>query len=110
MLTAPLATLVVGMVGIVGVLATLWQRTRSEEQDRAHRTRHDVRTEWWRRYQWAAEQVNQSENFRAQEFGKAVMSALADEVVTDSEDGILRAVAEQGESSDNGRTTTGDEP
>ncbi|SDQ58080.1 hypothetical protein SAMN04489765_0971 [Tsukamurella pulmonis] len=52
MLSAPVATLVVGLVGIAGVLATLGQRSWSEAKDRAHRTRHDERTEWWRRYQW----------------------------------------------------------
>ncbi|KXO98643.1 hypothetical protein [Tsukamurella pseudospumae] len=94
MLSGPLVTLVVGLAGVAGVLATLGQRTWSETRDRAHRISHDARTEWWCRYQWAAEQANQQENVRAQEFGKAVMSALTDESpVTDSELAILAAVA-----------------
>lgn len=96
MLSAPVATLVVGLVGIAGVLATLGQRSWSEAKDRAHRTRHDERTEWWRRYQWAAEQVNQRDNIAAQDFGRAVMYAVADEpALTASELAILQAVAER---------------
>ncbi|GAA1081005.1 hypothetical protein GCM10009648_18330 [Tsukamurella spumae] len=103
MLSGPLVTLVVGLAGIAGVLATLGQRTWSEAKDRAHRTRHDERTEWWRRYQWAAEQVNQEERPRAEEFGRAVMSALAREPsVTSSEIAILAAVATRMDSGDNG--------
>lgn len=103
MLTAPWATLIVGLIGIAGVLATLWQRSRSEEKDRAHRAMHDGRTEWWRRYQWAAEQANQAENIEAQEFGKAVLSALTDETdtITASELSILRAVAKRTTKRDN---------
>ncbi len=83
---SPWAMVIVAVIGVGGVLATLLQRSRSEAKDRAHRTRHDERTEWWRRYQWAAEQVNQRDNIVAQEFGRAVMIALARETsVTDSE-------------------------
>lgn len=107
-MTAPVATFVVGLIGIAGVLATLIQRSRSEAKDRVHRMRHDMRTEWWRRYQWAAEQVNQSENLAAQEFGTAVISALADEAqLTASEDAILHAVAERQRVSDTGTGTNG---
>lgn len=110
MITAPVATLVVGLVGIAGVLATLIQRSWSEAQDRAHKTRHDQRTEWWRRYQWAAEQVNQQDNERAEEFGRAVISALTDEAtITDSERAILRAVADRRGERDTGREPTGGE-
>lgn len=69
---------------------------------------HDDSTEWWRRYQWAAEQVNQADNLEAQEFGRAVMSALADEpTVTDSEIAILQAVAAQRETENNGEHPEG---
>ncbi|KXP11357.1 hypothetical protein AXK57_08435 [Tsukamurella pulmonis] len=59
--------------------------------------------EWWRRYQWAAEQVNQRDSIAAQEFGRAVMYALAAAPdLTASELAILQAVAERAPVDHNG--------
>lgn len=87
--------IVVGVVALAGVLATLWQRQKSEQEDRAHRLQHDARTEWWRRYQWAAEQISQHDNRTAQTNGYAVISALSDDesLITGSERAILRELA-----------------
>lgn len=55
-------TLTVGLVATFGVLATLWQRQRSEHLDRRERAgqqaradEQSARAEWWRRWQWAVE-------------------------------------------------------
>lgn len=55
-------TLVVGLAATIGVVATLWQRQRSEHLDRVDRRwdrrREDEqqsRSEWWRRWEWAVE-------------------------------------------------------
>lgn len=94
MLTAPVASLIVGILAVVGVLATLWQRQRSEQKDRAHRIRNDDRAEWWKRCQWAIEQATNPPTDEANRIGFAVLTSLSrSPLVGDSERDIIRAVA-----------------
>lgn len=96
-------TLVVGAFGIIGVLATLWQRQRSEHVDRRQRAEHDGRAEWCKRYQWASEQANDHTNVRAQLVGLRILGALAQSsLATASERDIIRAVAQRRHGADNG--------
>jgi hypothetical protein len=99
-------TLAVGVLASAGVIGTLWQRDRSEAQDRRIRLEYEARVEWWRRFQWAAEQ-SASPDDAAQRLGMAIMDALTDSpLVTASESGILDAV---GKLSDTGSELGGEE-
>ncbi|GEE01612.1 hypothetical protein nbrc107696_20580 [Gordonia spumicola] len=99
-------TLVVGVLASIGVVGTLLQRQRSEAADRMHRDRFDARAEWWRRFQWAAEQAHEGDD-ASSELGFAVLEALTESpLVTSSEIGILAATANlraRRSSSDTGR-------
>ena len=52
--------LVVAILTAGGVLATLWQKQRSEQIDRALKAKHEARVEWWRRFQWGPRKRRES--------------------------------------------------
>ncbi|MFT3660818.1 MAG: hypothetical protein QM809_05320 [Gordonia sp. (in: high G+C Gram-positive bacteria)] len=68
-------TLMVGLPATIGVVGTLWQRQHSEQIDREHRLEIDSRSEWWRRFQWAAEQ-SVAQNPEARLLGRRVLRGL----------------------------------
>lgn len=85
--------LIVGLVASLGIVGTLWQRQHSERVDRVLRLDQEARVEWWRRFQWAAEQST-LDNFEARIQGLMIIEALADSpLLTSSERGIVEAVA-----------------
>ncbi|KXP01019.1 hypothetical protein [Tsukamurella pseudospumae] len=85
--------LIVAGLTAVGVVGTLWQRQRSEQMDRLLKAEHEARTEWWKRFEWAAEQSLKSDDI-GQAFGLRILDALSvSPLVTTSEREILRVVA-----------------
>lgn len=99
--------LVVAGLTAAGVLGTLWQRQRSEQIDRALNAEHEARTEWWRRFEWAAEQSLKPDD-GAQAFGLGILDALSKSpLVTTSEREILRVVAVGRRKRDNGTKAKG---
>lgn len=87
-----LVPLTVGLLATAGVIATLWQRQRSEQVDRRHRLEYEARVEWWRRFAWAADKTV-SEDEDARLLGVSIVSALAESpLLTESERGIVEAV------------------
>lgn len=84
--------LLVGLLASVGLVGTLWQRQLSEHRDRIQRLEQDARIEWWRRFQWAAEQTTQ-EDRTAQSMGWALIESLVESpLLTASETGIVVAI------------------
>ncbi|MFT3662669.1 MAG: hypothetical protein QM809_15205 [Gordonia sp. (in: high G+C Gram-positive bacteria)] len=109
-------TSTVGLAATFGVIATLWQRQRSEHLDRRERAservrlreqqaRHDeqqARAEWWRRWEWAVELASADDPAR-EGAGAATMEALADSpLITASELGILEVFGRMSEWSSHG--------
>ncbi|OZG28888.1 hypothetical protein BH683_012455 [Williamsia sp. 1138] len=83
-------TLVVGTVGIVGVLITLYQRDRA-----------DRRSEWWRRATWAVERTF-SETEEEAATGFAVLAVLVQSnLITATERDMVTALAQQALEADN---------
>lgn len=77
-------TLVVGIVGIAGVLVTLYQRDRA-----------DRRSEWWRRATWAVERTF-SEIEEEAATGFAVLAVLVQsDLITATEREMVAALAQQ---------------
>lgn len=62
---APAATILVGILGLIGVLATLRQRARAEAADR-----------FWKRLMWALDAA-MSDDPRTRETGERTLRALA---------------------------------
>ncbi|MEZ5211844.1 hypothetical protein MYK68_08665 [Gordonia sp. PP30] len=86
-------TLILGVSATAGVLATLWQRQRSEERDRAQRAEYDSRSEWWKRYEWAVEQAYATDDRGRQLLGLDVLTELLDSsLATRSEWGVIRVL------------------
>ncbi|WP_440713609.1 hypothetical protein [Gordonia sp. FQ] len=86
-------TLILGVSATAGVLATLWQRQRSEERDRAQRAEYDSRSEWWKRYEWAVEQAYGTDDRGRQFMGLDVLGELIrSPLATRSEWGLIRAL------------------
>ncbi|WP_336671146.1 hypothetical protein [Tsukamurella sp. USMM236] len=86
--------LVVAILTAGGVLATLWQKQRSEQIDCALKAKHEARVEWWRRFQWAAEHAAGLGNVESRVTGRIVMTELIrSPLITASERDIARAVA-----------------
>ncbi|WPF65957.1 MULTISPECIES: hypothetical protein [unclassified Corynebacterium] len=70
--------LAIAVAGFVGVMATVRQKAMS-----------DRRSEWWRRYAWAMEQVN-AEHVVAREAGWTVLTALSEgRLATRTERGLI---------------------
>lgn len=64
-LIAPTATIIVGLLGLIGVLATLRQRARAEAADR-----------FWKRLMWALDAA-MTDDPRTRETGERTLRALA---------------------------------
>lgn len=85
-------TLVVGMFASAGVVGTLWQRQKSEAEDRALRREQDARAEWWRRYLWAVERA-ESDDPNVRSRGLVLLDVLAGSpLATASEADVLAAM------------------
>lgn len=84
--------LVLGLLTSAGVIGTLWQRQHSERVDREHRLEIESRAEWWRRFQWAAEQ-SISLNGEGRLLGMTIVQSLTTSpLLTGSERGIVESV------------------
>ncbi|MFT3662668.1 MAG: hypothetical protein QM809_15200 [Gordonia sp. (in: high G+C Gram-positive bacteria)] len=85
-------TLTVGLVASIGVIATLWQRQRSEHldrvelrRDRARRDEYEARSEWWRRWQWAVEMALADDDARERTGIETLDALVMSSLVTGSE-------------------------
>ncbi|UQE74925.1 hypothetical protein MYK68_19895 [Gordonia sp. PP30] len=84
--------LVLGLLTSAGVIGTLWQRQHSERVDREHRLEIESWAEWWRRFQWAAEQ-SISLNGEGRLLGMTIVQSLTTSpLLTGSERGIVESV------------------
>ncbi|WP_440713236.1 hypothetical protein [Gordonia sp. FQ] len=87
-------TLVVGLTAGFGVIATLWQRQRSEHHDRRERAEQQARAEWWKRWQWAIELALADEPSHQQVGMETLDSLTRSPLVTASEIDIVVAFTE----------------
>ena len=90
-------TLAVGLSAIVGAMATLWQRRRSE-----------ARVEWWRRFEWASDRAFGDGGPALRKAGMCALEVLMESpLATPSEVDMVRVIAADLTLVDNGEEEEG---
>lgn len=81
------------LVTAAGLVATLWQKQVAETRDRRERAVLDARSTWWSRFEWAVGLLR-SDSLVSQGIGmKVINSLLRSPLATDSEWGLIEALA-----------------
>jgi hypothetical protein len=70
---AIVAAVAAGLVGLANIVVTVWQGHKTRQLA----TLRDSREQWWERFTWAAEKVNDPDNEDFKYLGTTVLSSLA---------------------------------